>query len=204
MKHPGTLIMFDGPDGVGKTTQISLAKAALESAGKTVHVTRINGGSEFGEQLRTVVLSPTPRQALSDHYVFMAMHTELRQVLRPLLEAGEIVLMDRSPLSDWAYQKFGSSIDSPEFERNVDMSMDLFQPDLVICYTATLATIRQRMRQQASKADYFDSKDDGFFQNVIDGYDFAAKRYKATTIDAEQSAELVHQHTMKVITSVIN
>lgn len=196
--------MFDGPDGVGKTTQIELVSADLRQQGRSVFLSRINGGSEFGEKLRDVVLSETPRQSMSDHYVFMAMHTELRHELVSRLGNGDIILMDRSPLSNWAYQKFGGEITSPEFDRDIDTSMSLFNADLIICYSATLPTIRQRMSQQTSKADYFDSKSDDYFRKVIDGYDFAAKRYNATVIDAEHSVEQVHADTMQAITAVLD
>jgi dTMP kinase len=198
------LIMFDGPDGAGKTTQIGLAASELEGQGHEVYRCRINGGSDFGEKLREVILSDTARQPMTEHYVFLAMHTQLRHELAPHLAAGKVVLIDRSPLSDWAYQKFGGSFESAEFEHNIDRSMQLFNPAAVICYTADLSVLRERMALQSAKKDYFDSKPDSYFERVIAGYHFAAKRYRATVISAEPAVAEVHRATMQAIQSVID
>jgi thymidylate kinase len=150
-------------------------------------------------------LSDIERHPLTEHYVFMAMHNQLRKDLAPHLAAGEVVLVDRSPLSDWAYQKFGGQLDSMEFERDLDQSMELFVPDSIICYAVDYGTIatRVRARREGAKLDYFESKPADYFERVIEGYRFAASRYNAIVLDATRSIEEIHTDTMTEINRVL-
>jgi dTMP kinase len=200
------LIMFDGPDGVGKTTQIDLAQQTLRAAGEEVYVTRIHGGTDFGEALRTVTnASDIEREPLAEHFVFMAMHTQLRAELQGQLKAGSVVLLDRSPLSDWAYQICASGLESEEAERNIKHSMSLFNPELVICYRASFEVLQEHIinRPEAEKSAYYKNKPVEYHRAVIEGYHEGAKRFGAVVIDANRSIEEVHQSTMNEINRVL-
>lgn len=196
--------MFDGPDGSGKTTQIALAKGALESLGHTVFVTRSHGGTPLGEELRKVSFMAIERQPLTDYYISLAMHSELQADIHHHRTQGHIVLLDRSPLSIWAYQVYASGLEAEFAADGIDHDMQQFNPDLIICYHATLATLRKRMAMDTHKADYFESKPDDYFERVIEGYQFAADRYGAQQIGAEQSIEAVHAATMRPIVAMLS
>jgi dTMP kinase len=201
----GRLIMFDGPDGVGKTTQLELATADLAEQGHDVYVTRINGGTPIGEAFREILLSDIPREPMTEHLVFMAMHNQLRTELRPRLDQGQVVLMDRSPLSDWAYQVYGGSLDNEEAKTNIKRSMALFHPDLLICYQASLPLLRAHLqrRDNGAKTDYFKSKPDDFHLRVIEGYAEASTIFDAEVIAATDTIDEVHQRTMAAIAKVL-
>lgn len=190
--------MFDGPDGVGKTTQINLAYQKLTDQNYEVHITRSHGGTEIGELLREISFRQLKRQALTDHYISMAIHAELRHNIARRRAEGVHILVDRSPLSNWAYQVHGGGLEHDFAKADIERSLALFAPDVIICYRADLATLRQHMRTRANKPseDYFESLPDSFYKKVLEGYADAAERFGAVVLDASGSIEAVHEATM--------
>jgi dTMP kinase len=197
----GLLIMFDGPDGVGKTTQIALAANRLEQQGHKTWSTRTHGGTPMGELLREVSFRDISRVALTDHYISMAIHAELRNEIAEHRARNEIVLVDRSPLSNWAYQVAGSNLREPYVLDDIRRSMQQFAADLVICYHAPLSTLRAHTRSRSNNPaeDYFESKPDTFYEKVIAGYDEAVKELGGVVLNANRDIELVHENTMTLI-----
>src|SRR5487761_2353808 len=105
----GPLIVFEGAEGAGKTTQLRRLASWLESGGRVVHALREPGGTPLGDEIRRLLLDPasdiTPR---AEALLFMASRAQLVQSLvRPALAAGHVVLLDRFFLSTYAYQGGG-------------------------------------------------------------------------------------------------
>ena len=111
----GKIIIIDGPDGVGKSTQIKLTKDWLESEGHSVFATRASGGTGIGKLLRKASLSDNPRTPEVDVYISLAMHTSVGAEINKQKKSGQIVLVDRSPLAIVAYNTFGSNLDNKRF-----------------------------------------------------------------------------------------
>jgi dTMP kinase len=200
----GKIIMWDSGDGTGKTTNIRLVREKLHTAGHDVFVTRAHGGTPIGEKLRDISLSKKlARTARTDLFISMAIHSELQPKIRHFSEAGSLVLMDRGSLSMWAYQVYGDGMSVEEAAPYIDKDLADFDPDLIICYKAGLQTMRQRMKADEGKSDYFEKKGDSYFQRVIQGYDFAAERYGAVVIDAEAPLSKVHAQTMDAINQIL-
>src|SRR5579862_4067523 len=93
----GLFITFEGVEGAGKTTQISMLRDALEQRGHRVVVTREPGGEPTAEAIRRVVLDPalsvTPAAEL---LLFMAARAQVvSRVIRPALKSGAVVICDR-------------------------------------------------------------------------------------------------------------
>jgi dTMP kinase len=195
--------MFDGPDGVGKTTQVAMAAKALRDKGLEVYVTKTHGGSPIGEALRDVSLSNLERTPLTDLYISLAMHSALVASIEQKRAEGTIILVDRSPLSIVAYQAFGSGLDKDFTLGVVDIDMQLFKPDCVIVYDAPIKITRQRMADRNAKnntkKEYFESKSADYFERVANGYRTAAAHFNAYIVEAVESAESVHKQTMKLI-----
>ncbi len=102
----GWLIVFEGVEGAGKSTQLELLRQALEKAGRKVVATREPGGTPVGERVRSILLDPAatvhPRAEALLFAAARAQHVE--QVIRPALERGEVVLCDRYLDSSLVYQ----------------------------------------------------------------------------------------------------
>jgi dTMP kinase len=103
----GVFVVFEGGDGSGKSTQIRLLRSAIERAGWDVVITREPGGTRIGEGIREVLLSPDSSE-MSDraeallYAAARAQHVD--EVIRPAVEAGQVVLCDRYVDSSIVYQ----------------------------------------------------------------------------------------------------
>lgn len=194
------LIMFDGPDGVGKTTQIKLIAQDLSAKGLSVLATRINGGSPIGEALRTVYIGDYPRPAATDFFLGMAIYAAFTTEIKQQRPNYDVILVDRSPLSNVAYQSFGSGYPLDEALQACANTLKDLSPELVICYSAPLATLRARVAQaRIANPDYFESKPDDFFEKVIKGYDYVTDYFKVKTIDASANSGEVERQTMVLV-----
>jgi dTMP kinase len=202
----GLVIIFEGIDGVGKTTQLQIARQALEKAGWPVFATRNMGGSPIGEALRKVLMSPLERPPLTDFYASLAIQQPLLDMIDEARKAGKIILMDRGPLSLAAYQIYGRDIEENMGWRYVTGSMDRIKPEAVILYEMDPETALLRNRKHPEKASYFESKPPDYFTKVARGFQTAAGRYPdtTTTINAAEPVETVQERTMAVISKLLN
>jgi dTMP kinase len=204
------LIMLDGPEWVGKTTQLQLAADALRAQRHQVYTTRINGGTPIGEALRNVFLNPDlPRPKITDLHIMLATYYALIEDLQERRQhAPGIYLMDRSPLSMFAYHVHGNGLPRQLGEPATSKTLQLFEPDLVICYMAPEAVLekRRQQRQAATKArlDFVESQPAAYMRRVVAGYHEACKKYGAVAIDASGTPEAVHQTTLELIMKVVN
>ncbi|HVI60830.1 MAG TPA: dTMP kinase, partial [Candidatus Saccharimonadales bacterium] len=193
----GFVVVFEGIDGVGKTTQLGLVREELEKDRWAVHPTRNLGGTPIGEALREVTLSSTPRSVMTDFYISVAIQTAMAEAVAADRKEGKITLIDRGPLSFAAYHMYGSGVDQKVGWRYVDQGMKQFKPDLVILYNADLKVALGRAKRRAGKADYFASKPESYFQRVLAGFKAAKERYPVCEIDAAQDIDSVHAETMR-------
>lgn len=108
-------IAFEGPDGVGKTTQLYLLEEYLKMEGKEVVCVREPGGTRFGEALRSAIFRDMPSAEATLLAMYSARIELHRDVITPALEEGKIVLSDRCSLSSWMYQ-YGQHKDTIEYE----------------------------------------------------------------------------------------
>jgi dTMP kinase len=200
----GLVVMFEGSDGVGKSTQLAKVAEVLEQDGWDVLKTRNLGGTPIGEALRKISFTDIERPPQTDLYISVAIQAALTEAVAAERQKGRIILMDRGPLSLAIYQIYGSGVDEQLGWRYANQGMKLFAPEAIIVYKADIKTALKRARQQSGKADYFESKPISFFERVDRGFDSAAKRFPVTTIDANRSVEVIHADTMKCIRDVLD
>lgn len=110
----GIFVTFEGGEGTGKTTQLPLVAAWLESLGYEVTTTREPGGTELGRTIRKLLLRsdsepPVPRAELMLYAADRAQHVE--KLILPALKAGRAVLCDRYADATLAYQGYGRGLD---------------------------------------------------------------------------------------------
>src|SRR4051794_4239442 len=91
----GLVIIFEGIDGVGKTTQLNLVREELEAEGWAVYGTRNLGGTPIGEELRKTLLSSLERPETTNVYISAAIQEALVAAINGQREAGKIILLDR-------------------------------------------------------------------------------------------------------------
>jgi dTMP kinase len=133
--EPGLFVVFEGGDGVGKSTQVDLLCTALAKAGHEVVATFEPGDSAVGAQIRRLVLDPAtgdldPRAEALLYAADKAQH--LHTVVRPALRRGAVVVCDRYVDSMLAYQGAGRVLEPAELERVARWATDGLRADLTV------------------------------------------------------------------------
>lgn len=134
---PGRLIVFEGGEGAGKSTQLARLAARLSAAAITTATWREPGGTPLGDEIRALLLDPartiTPT---AEALLFMASRAQLvADALRPALANGTTVLLDRFFLSTYAYQIAGRGMKADEVRAANALATQGLVPDLTILLT---------------------------------------------------------------------
>jgi dTMP kinase len=205
MANGGLVIYFDGPDGVGKTTQLKLVAEELRESGREVHATRTMGGTPIGEMLREALLSGNDRPVETDLHIALASQHALAKEIIDKRREGRVVLIDRSPLSIVAYQVFGDGLASKKGYQAAQELLDLIKPDRVIVYTAPSKELKERRQHRNHQIgnDFFEIKPFEYHDRVAKGFKEATGRFKATVIDASGSIDEVHQSTLQRLSDIL-
>jgi dTMP kinase len=204
--NDGFLVVFEGIDGAGKTTQLESVRATLEAEGWPVHATRNLGGTPIGEELRKVIKSPLERPPETNLYISVAIQVALADAIGAERRQGKLILMDRGPLSLAAYEVYGDKLDEALGWQHVEAGLARLRPELTIIYSTDVDTALRRKGEKSGQADYFESKPRDFFERVAEGYQAAARRYPSNTvtIDANQPAETVQAQTMQAVRQALD
>lgn len=194
--NKGVFISFEGGDGAGKTTQIKRMIEKLQPflvGDQKIISLREPGGTAFGERLRSILKDPARPNILPipELLMFFAARAQLvQEVIRPALEAGHIVVVDRFIDSSFAYQGYGRGISTHEIQNLVEMTVDPM-PDLTFLLEIDPLTARQRLFAENGLAggDHFDELDEQFFQRVQAGYERRKLNYpfRIVPIDGSKS-----------------
>lgn len=176
----GRFIVFDGPDGSGKSTQFVRLDALVKRAGIEVCEVREPGGTYIGEQIRHVLLDPSNTDEVDircEMLLFMASRAQLvAERINPAIQSGKLVLADRFISSTLAYQGAAGGIPIDDILRIGHIALRDTWPDLVVVFDVDLATARKRMnpllREKEFDAghDRMEIKGAAFHQKVRRGY----------------------------------
>lgn len=133
----GKLIVFEGAEGVGKTTQLRLLAEWLESRGQDVIAVREPGGTILGDEIRRILLDPTSDIApRAEALLFMASRAQLvEREIRPALAQNVAVLIDRFFLSTYAYQCAGRGLPQEEVRTANRLATGGLVPDVTFLLT---------------------------------------------------------------------
>ncbi len=159
----GRLVVFEGPEGAGKTTQLRLVGDWLAAHQLRITAVREPGGTALGNEIRHLLLEPgREMHARAEALLFMASRAELiAQVVRPALERGELVCADRFFLSTYAYQVMGRGLSFDEVRAANALATAGLVPDLTILLTVP-AAIREARLVARGSADRIESAGDAF------------------------------------------
>lgn len=170
-------ITFEGPDGSGKSTQAALLLEFLRQHGYNVVLTREPGGTEIGDQIRTILsdLHNVRMHPRTETLLFLAARAQIvEQVILPSLAAGAIVLCDRYADSTLAYQGYGHRHDLSQIQALLDFATGGLQPDLTLLLDIDVEVGLQR-RAQGGQWNRLDAYDVDFHHRVRQGYHQLAK-----------------------------
>lgn len=150
--HSGLLIVFEGFEGAGKTTQLRLLTERLRNDGMEVLSLREPGGTQFGDSIRGILLDPSQKIApATEALLFMASRAELvPQQIDPALARGVVVLMDRFFLSTYAYQIYGRGLPEAEIRSANALAVGALVPDLTIVLEISAAEGMRRATERGA------------------------------------------------------
>jgi dTMP kinase len=182
-------VTFEGLDGSGKTTQAELLRARLEAGGERVVATREPGGTELGEQIRTLVLHGghvTPWAEALLYAASRAQHVD--QVIRPALDQGASVICDRYVDSSVAYQGVARGLG---LQRVLDLNLVAvggLLPVRTFLLLLDPAAVSARLRREH---DRLEREGDDFYARVDEGYRQLADLFpeRIVVLDAKRPPE---------------
>lgn len=204
-------ITFEGGEGAGKTTQITLLKAHLESLGKDVILTREPGGTVEAEKIRDLLVQRnggnwTPLAEIMLFFTARHMHVETK--IKPALKDGKIVICDRFTDSTVAYQGYGHGFDLDILQQVQTLSIGDFVPSktfiLDIPVNEGLARAGSRMNGDGSTEDRFERIGTQFHERLRQGFLTIAKNNpdRCHMIDARASVESIQNQIIQNIGDV--
>src|SRR3982750_61524 len=167
----GKVVVFEGTEGAGKTTQIRLLAERLAVAGIECVAVREPGGTPVGDAIREILLHPEKEiTAATEALLFMSSRAELvaREVL-PSLEQGMVGLVDRFFLSTYAYQVFGRGLPEEEGRAAHRLATSGLVPDLTLLLDVPAAEGLSRADSRGAR-DRMENAADEFHHRVADAF----------------------------------
>lgn len=189
----GRFIVFDGPDGSGKSTQIERFTGYCRSHGVDPVEVREPGGTSIGEQIRRVLLDPANAEMSlrCEMMLYMASRAQLiEERIRPALRQGRFVLADRFVSSTLAYQGAAGGLPLEDIRAVARVAIGDDWPDLVVVFDVDEETAARRLNPLL---DRMEQKGTAFHRLVRRGYlDQAARDpNRHLVIDASRDADAV-------------
>jgi dTMP kinase len=155
----GRLIVLEGGDGVGKTTQLPLVADGLRSRGLTVQTIQEPGQTQVGQLVRGALLDPASRiSPTTEALLFLSARAQVvAEVVQPALDRGEWVVADRFFVSTYAYQIAGHGLDDATVRAANQLATGGLVPDLTLLLTVSPSTAaaRRAARGRADRLERF-------------------------------------------------
>ena len=201
-------ITFEGSEGCGKSSQVTLLSRFLQQQGFDILTTREPGGTPIGEQIRAVIssLQNTEMQQRTEILLFQASRAQLvEQVIRPHLAKGGVVLSDRYADSTLAYQGFGYQRDLVPLRALIQFATGGLKPNLTLLLDVDVEVGLKR-RARGGEWNRLDALQLDFYQRVRQGYFQLVKEEpeRWVVIDAMQPLEQVQQAIRQVVVGRLN
>lgn len=195
-KPAGRMISFEGPEGSGKSTQISLLATQLQKHGKDVITTREPGGTEIGEQIRNIIVHNSKGDEMcaeTELLLFTAARAQLvREVIAPALVEGKYVLSDRYLDSSTVYQGIARKLASGPVAEINRFAVGNVMPDITVIVDVPPEVSMARLKQRVTDLpDRMERQNIDFYHKVREGYLLLAKQMtdRVILVDGTMSIE---------------
>lgn len=210
----GKLIVFEGVEGSGKTTQIARAQAWLVNSGildrlqkqgnvSQLVITREPGGTALGKTLRQLLLhsSDEPIHSRTELLLYAADRAQhVESYLKPLLAEGTLILCDRYTDSTVAYQGYGRGLDQALIQQLNQIATGGLCSDLTVWLDIKVEVGLARARSRAAQ-DRIEQADLSFHQRVQQGFTELAHTHpeRIVQIDASPNPDLIAQQIQALL-----
>jgi len=197
----GLFISFEGTEGCGKSTQVRLLAERLAALGHRVRTLREPGGTPIGEELRHTLKHSKNNAAMTSEAELLLMNASraqlVREIIRPALAAGEILVCDRFYDSTTAYQGYGRELDLDKVKAVIEFAVGETKPDLTLLLHVPPEVSAERLRSRQEilpfVRDRIEESDRKFFERVAHGFEViaATEPQRIKFINGAQPVDLV-------------
>jgi dTMP kinase len=209
----GRFITFEGCEGCGKTTQISLAATSLAARRIPVIETAEPGGTLLGRRIREILLNrgSCAISAEAELLLFSAARAQhVRETILPALKEGLWVLCDRFTDATFAYQGFGRGLDAGVIRVVNAFSSLSLRPDMTLLFDLPVATGLARAQKRAAGGrpetaeDRFEHEEHAFHERIRKGYLTlaAGEPDRFRIIDGAADIETIHREVCRALTEL--
>ncbi|MBI1302175.1 MAG: dTMP kinase, partial [Alphaproteobacteria bacterium] len=200
-REQGFFITIEGGEGSGKTTQIERLVEVLNGRGREVIVTREPGGTDEAEAIRALLVQRDGGDwsAMAEVLLlFAARVMHVRDLIKPALKQGKVVICDRFTDSTIAYQGYGRGLDITKIRKIERLTLDDFRPDLTFVLDIDAKTGLSRSKKRLSEVDdgaqtedRFERLDLSFHETLREGFLEIARRdeERCYILNASQSMD---------------
>lgn len=197
-------VTFEGTEGVGKSTNVAFFANLLEEKGKNVVLTREPGGTEIGEEIRSLLLKKRETVFFEDTellLMFAARAQHVQEKIIPMIEQGNVVISDRFIDATYAYQGGGRGIDMNKIQTLEKLAVPI-QPDYTIILDIDPKIGLERIKSR--ETDRIENEQKEFFNQVREVYLKRAKnKNNYFIVDASVSIDEVQANLRKVVNKIM-
>lgn len=197
-------ITFEGIDLSGKSTQATLLYKNLKKKGKKVMLVREPGGTIVSEKIRKILLDTKNKNMypLTEFFLFSASRYQLtKEVIKPALKKGYIIICDRYYDSSTAYQGFGGLVNLKDINSINKIASENLVPDITFYVDIPIEESIKRKKKAKKINDRFESKKLSYYKRIISGYKKLAEIHKKRifVIDGMKSIQEIHNFILKIL-----
>ncbi len=200
----GLLIALEGPDGSGKSTQIELLQKYFSDKGIEVIRTREPGGTKISEKIRAVILDNENHEMddMCEALLYAASRAQLaREVIKPAIDNGKVVLCDRFVYSSIVYQGIARGLGMDVIKNINDAALGGIEADLVFMITIPYEKGLNRKKNQ-KELDRLENGGMDFHKKVFEGYSKISSIYdRIELINGDDSIENIHKNIINRVES---
>lgn len=206
MEFKKRFITFEGGDGTGKTTLIEKLALDLENLGYEIVKSREPGGSRISEQIRNVILDikNTEMDYMTEALLYAASRRQhLEEIIKPALNSGKIVILDRYVDSSLAYQGYARNLGIDKVYAINNYAIDGFFPDLTIYIDVDPVIGISRIKNNHRDMDRLDLEKIEFHKKVREGYLRVSEMFpeRIKVVDGNRKIEDIYEEIKKIVLS---
>ena len=193
-------IVFEGCEGVGKSTQLRFLKEYLEKVGRPAVFTREPGGTPLAEEIRQLILTK-PMSAETEAALFAAARCDhIDNLILPSLKEGKLVICDRYIDSSLAYQAYARGLGEDFILKMNDYAVRTCMPEAVVFLDLNPLESWRRKKGKVIENDRIESEADAFHLAVYEGYKkLAAKCDRYLCVESNIDKNVTAQNVLNAL-----
>lgn len=206
----GFLVTFEGGEGCGKSTQIKKLSQFLEQEKIPFIVSREPGGTEVGEKIRDILLNMKAEMSSTVEFLlFSASRADhIEKVVKPALESGKIVLLDRFYDSSFVYQGYAGDLNLKDIQNVTELAVKDVKPNLTFLLDLDyeVGMLRKSKDDKLRNLDRIEQKGESYHKKVRNGYLKLAEQNpdRIVVVDASKTPDEIFEKIKAKILKYLN